>query len=297
MIENQIINKAIDFILAHLEQDISIEEIADYCGYSRFYLGRLFRAETGESIYSFIKRVRVEQSAFRLKVEKSKSVTEIAESYGYSPSNYATLFKTHFKQTPAGFRKEIDERTLSHPFFAGVEYQLETYEECCKKITIEQIPDYFVLYERRKGSYNNLQQEWCSFCQRYEDFLTDDTIFIERTFDDPSITDSTQCMYEICMTVNKDDPRLIVQKTAAVGITSNLQTPPCPNTMLLPGGKFAVYHYKGYPQQIYAAYHNFFSRWLTESGNKIDFRTGFDIYRRIDTDTLYMELDICIPIV
>ena len=135
--------------------------------------------------------------------------------------------------------------------------------------------------------------------KRYGDFYTSESFFIECTKNDPSITDPDECIYDICMTVDPNDPRLknAVQKTAAAGITSRAGTPTLPNTMTLEGGKFAIYRYEGYPQQIYSAYQSFFCRWLAENGNRVDSRMGFDIYRRIDKDTLYMELDICIPIV
>lgn len=58
MIENQIINKAIDYIFQHIDEDLSVESIAAFCGYSKFYLSRLFKAETGEGIYTFIKRAK-----------------------------------------------------------------------------------------------------------------------------------------------------------------------------------------------------------------------------------------------
>ena len=101
MIENQIINKAIDFIFSHIDEELSVERIADFCGYSKFYLSRLFKAETGEGIYAFIKRVKIEESAWRLKVEQKRSITEISGDYGYSASNYATMFRDYFKKTPA----------------------------------------------------------------------------------------------------------------------------------------------------------------------------------------------------
>ena len=99
MIENQIINKAIDFIFSHIDEQLSVDSIAGFCGYSKFYLSRLFKAETGESIYGFIKRTKIEQSAWRLKVEQGRSITEISGEYGYSASNYATLFRDYFEKT------------------------------------------------------------------------------------------------------------------------------------------------------------------------------------------------------
>lgn len=297
MIKNQIINRAIDFIFSHIDEELSVEHIADFCGYSKFYLSRLFKAETGESIYSFIKRTKVEQSAFRLKVETGRSITEIGGEYGYSASNYATMFREHFEKSPAQFRREIVEKSVFHPFFHGKENKLESFEDCCKKISVENLPDFFVLYERHKGNYHNLQKDWCDFMERYKDFITPQTVLIERTINDPSITKPDECLYEVCITVNKDDPRLEVQKTAAAGITSRCGTSTAPNTMILEGGKFAVYHYKGYPQMIYSAFQSFFCTWLTKTGNKVDNRSGFDIFRKIDDESLYMELDLCIPIV
>ena len=153
-----------------------------------------------------------------------------------------------------------------------------------------------MLYERHKGDYHNLSSDWCTFTERYKDFITDKTIFLERTFDDPSITKSDSCMYDICLTVDKNDPRLKTQCRLS-GRDADLGTDFMPSTAIIPGGKFAVYHYKGFPQQIYAAYQSFFCRWLSETGNRLDDRSAFDIYRKIDCKSMYMELEICFPIV
>ena len=69
MITNEYINRAIDYILNHIDEEITVEDISNYCCFSRYYFSRIFKMETGESIYEFIKRVRMERSAFRLKVE------------------------------------------------------------------------------------------------------------------------------------------------------------------------------------------------------------------------------------
>ena len=93
MITNEYINRAIDYILNHIDEEITVEDISNYCCFSRYYFSRIFKMETGESIYEFIKRVRMERSAFRLKVEKDRSITDIGSAYGYSSSNYSSAFK------------------------------------------------------------------------------------------------------------------------------------------------------------------------------------------------------------
>ena len=74
-IEKTIINKAITYILSNLEEDISVGDVSSFCGISKYHLNRIFRKETGEALYEFIKRNKIERSAWRLKVEKNKSVT------------------------------------------------------------------------------------------------------------------------------------------------------------------------------------------------------------------------------
>lgn len=296
IMQNQVVNFAIDYIMKNALSELSVDDIARACGYSPYYLERLFRAETGEGIYSFIKRTRVEQSAFRLKTEKDRSVSAIGGDYGYSSSNYATLFKKHFGRTPSAFRKQIHQDLLLNSFFHEPEAGLFDYETCSRHIVIEQREAYFVLFERRRGNYHDLAGNWHDFQKKYEKFMRPDTLFLEVTYDDPSIVSGDHCLYDICMTVDRNDPELTRQPTAAVGITSRKQSETLPNTMTIPGGKFAVYRYEGYPRLIYKAYQSIFANWLSETGHRIDNRIGYDVYHRIDPDTLYMELDICIPI-
>ena len=61
------------------------------------------------------------------------------------------------------------------------------------------------------------------------------------------------------------------------------------------GGKYAVYHFKGYPQMLYMVYQGVFCRWLSKTGNHIDERPVFDIYRKVEENG-YMEIDICFPL-
>lgn len=262
--------------MQHIGEDISIEDVADHCHFSKYYFSRIFKEETGESIYAFIKKVKLEQSAFRLKVERGKTITHIGFDYGYSPSNYSSVFKQYHNASPAEFRKKIVQQSMVHPFYPNIVNRMESFEECDQKISIEIMDDQYVIYERRIGNYQNFGQDWAEFLERYKEYQTEKTLLLERAFDDASITDKNSCLYDICMSVDKN---------------CSLK-----NTCTIQGGKFAVYHFKGYPKQIYAAYQNIFNVWLPMSKHKIDKRYGFDCYREINCETMYMVLDIYIPI-
>lgn len=295
MITNEAVNRAIDYILQHVDEELTLEDVAEYCHFSKFYFSRLFREQTGESVYAFIRRTRLEQSAFRLKTEKDRPVTQIGADYGYSPSNYSSAFRLHYHKSPVDFRRSSGRDSMEHPFFHREKYRMETFGECSAKITIEEIPDCYVIYERRFGSYESLSRSWNEFIEKYREYITADTRFLERTWDDPAVTDPDGCLYDIGMSVSESCPLA--------------------NRMLIPGGRCIVYHFKGQAKHIYAAYQTIFLVWLPRTSYELDNHRGmFDIYHVVERDPmapagqpekgdarhpaagLYMELDICLPL-
>lgn len=276
---NAVINKAINYIFENIDEDITVDDVAKHCSYSKYHLMRMFKEDTDEALYQFIKRVRLERSAWRLKVEKDKSITEIGADYGYSSSNFATAFKKHLNLSPAGFRKISEQMVEQSPFSHGI--SLDELEESEKLITVEQLNSFMVVYERKKGNYHNLPEEWCKFIKKYEHLSSEDTLYIECTIDDPSITDEDRCMYELCQTISPDHPAL----KEDISIF----------THTFDGGKYAVYHFKGFPQFLFMVYQEVFCRWLSNTGNQLDERPILDIYRNVGDDG-YMEIDICFPL-
>lgn len=280
VIENEIINKAITYIFEHIDDDITIDEIAQHCGYSKYHLMRLFKQDTEEALYQFIKRIRIERSAFRLKAEKNISITEIGADCGYSSSNFSTIFKKHLNQTPAGFRKQSN-KNIDNLLNLGDSIINDT-EKRSDLITIEYLNDIFVVFERRKGNYHNMDNEWCDFENKYAYLKTKDTIYLDCTIDDPSVTDENGCLYELCQSVSPNHPAL---KEHPEILTHKFE-----------GGKHGVYHFKGYPQFLYRVYQEIFYRWLDQTGNHLDSKKPIlDIYRKVE-NTGYMEIDICFPL-
>lgn len=277
MITNRAVNEAIDYIFRHVEEEIRLEDVAEHCHFSKYYFSRLFKEQTGESIYGFVKRVRLEQSAFRLKVERERPVTEIGLDYGYSSSNYSWAFRQHYHMTPVSFRKGSFRQSMEHPFFHHESWQAESFEECGKKIAVKQVPDYRVVYERRFGSYEGLSRQWSRFVGKYREYFTKGTLFLERTYDDPAVTKEENCLSDICMTVEEDCP--------------------LENTTVIQGGRCAVYGFKGSMKHIYAAYQTIFLVWMPRTGYVLDGRRSlFDVYHMVDEDSGYMEMDICVPV-
>jgi len=276
MITNQLVNQSIDYIMRHLDEEISIEDVAAYCHFSKYYFSRVFKSETGESIYAFIKRLKMEQSALKLKIEKDKSITDIGFNYGYSPSNYSSAFKKHHNISPTEFRRGLNTSYVLHPIFPDKLTRFQSFEEYDQRITIQELNDLVVIYERHIGSYIELGKNWCDFTEKYKDYFKEDTLLIERSYDDPSITSVEQCLYDICMTVD--------EKCSLDNVTT------------IRGGKYAVFRFDGLIPEIYAAFQGIFNIWLPGSGLEMDERYGFDIYRAVDEENMRFVIDLCLPI-
>lgn len=277
MIGKEVVNCGIDYILRHLDEEISIEDVAAHCHFSKYYFSRLFKAETGESIYSFIKRMKMDRSAIMLKLEKGKSITDIAAEYGYSSSNYSTAFKQQHHISPAEFRKAAGETLNPSPFYETSSNRYLSFEEYDRRIEIRKLGECRVIYDRYIGNYADIKDNWVNFTRQYGAYMGEDTLLIERSYNDPMITDLKQCIYDLCMTA---------------GHGWELE-----NTTVLTGGNYAVYRYCGPVEDIYPAFQGMYQIWLAGSRYEMDDSYGLSVYHVMDWANLYVEMDFCIPVV
>ena len=91
-----------------------------------------------------------------------------------------------------------------------------------------------------------------------EKYVTEETLWIERSFSDPDIMELDRCICDVGMTVTE---RVEKQMDADVSKEMHLQS-----KSTIPGGKYAVYHFKGHRNDIYTTYQGLFTVWLPQSG-------------------------------
>ena len=216
------------------------------------------------------------QSAIDVKLRKDRSITDIGLYYGYTTSNYSTAFKEHYHLSPTDFRENANNSMIRNPFQPDIFTCLDTFAFYNESIDILDFQDFSVIFQRYLGNYHDIRDNWLSFLRLHETSMDEHTLMIERFFDDPSITDPQQCIYDLCLTIDSSD-------------SSN-------DNAILAGGRFAVFHYSGQICDIFSALQGVFSVWLPESGYVMDQRYGFNIYRKVDFTHDYVVMDLCIPI-
>jgi len=94
------------YIEENLLQDISMTHLATFFGYNEKYLGRLFKAKTGQSIseYCNIRRVSIAKKLLR---NSRQRISDIAGQCGFNNVTYFNrIFKKITGQSPQTYRDE-----------------------------------------------------------------------------------------------------------------------------------------------------------------------------------------------
>ncbi len=90
-------------------------ELARETGFSRFHLARLFKEVTHESLEGFIRRIRLERSAFMI-LHSTESIEQIATECGYfSSESFTRAFKGMYGVPPSRLKEERKEWKLFSP--------------------------------------------------------------------------------------------------------------------------------------------------------------------------------------
>jgi AraC family transcriptional regulator len=96
--------RAMDYIEAHLSENVSLDVLANIAAMSPFHFARSFKSATGLPPHKFLAARRMEQAKQLLK-STSLPVAEIAWRVGYENiSHFTQVFRQNSGQTPGMFR-------------------------------------------------------------------------------------------------------------------------------------------------------------------------------------------------
>ena len=99
------IHRAQDYVEEHIGETLRLEEIARAANFSAYHFHRLYTAMTGEPLFQFIARIRLERAATLLCQKPTLPVTTIAIDLGFSsPATFARAFKASFGVSASAFR-------------------------------------------------------------------------------------------------------------------------------------------------------------------------------------------------
>lgn len=102
---SEAVSRAMRFIEQNFAQPVSLEDVAASVHLNRSYLSSLFKKETGENVFDYLLRCRMEK-AKQLLPDKRYSVQQVCAEVGIADAAYfSKLFKKYTGVTPLEFRR------------------------------------------------------------------------------------------------------------------------------------------------------------------------------------------------
>jgi AraC family transcriptional regulator len=99
------LNRVTEYIDHHLDGDLSLDVLAGVAAFSKYHFHRLFHAAAGETLADYISRLRLQKAAHLLRIDRKRTVTDIALACGFSGSAlFAKRFKARFGMTASAWR-------------------------------------------------------------------------------------------------------------------------------------------------------------------------------------------------
>jgi AraC family transcriptional regulator len=305
------INRVIDYVQAHLDDDLTLERLAEIAAFSPFHFHRVFAAITGETLSDFIRRVRIERAAGALVSLPETSVLEIALRYGFSSAaTFARSFKAHFGMSATQWRsggarqwREAHEKGKSkrdpdrNPRQAERKNRKATvkrirhrgsasFEGIAMRVEIREIPPYRIAYMRHFGPYGTQGDITALWTHLWRWILSRDLVqpamlTVGISHDAPSIVAQDKLRYDAGLIVGDD-----FRPDRAVDVAN------------LPGGKYAVALFQGPATVIMDAWARLYTAWLPGSGYQPEDRPRLELRRDhgLRLPAGHFRCELCLPI-
>ena len=104
-IERQRMGRVVDYIEAHLADDMSLADLALEAGLSKFHFSRLFKNTIGLTPHKYVVKRRIERAAALLK--QDEAIAQVAHLFGFTDqSHFTRTFKQVKGVTPKQFIRQ-----------------------------------------------------------------------------------------------------------------------------------------------------------------------------------------------
>jgi AraC family transcriptional regulator len=290
------IERALRFIAEHLDEPLSVAEVARAARMSEFHFHRVFHAEVGEPIGRFVTRKRLELAALRLAYERDKTVTEIALSSGYSStSNFSKAFSLYFGASPSDVRRgrETNDRLgklaaqygkaftpadlyVVPPEVDDAERRARAAQCMARMVNWEGL-DLACLLGPGGYGLEALEQLWADLIARGTQLgICGEAVDAWGiAFDSPSVTAPELCRYQACVPCAPE---------VALG-------PPLFRARM-PEGRYVVFTYEGAVAALEAYFRNIYSCWFPTSSLVPDDFTAYQRYVGDEPENGLVRLEI-----
>lgn len=274
------LNRVLVHIQKSLDESLTINRLAEVACLSPFHFHRIFSSHVGETVAEYVRRLRLERAAMRVAFT-GESVTDTALGAGYeTPAAFARAFRERFGMSPSEFRGQQRETMPS------IAENSTAKKIIVMKPEMREFAETKVLFARRTGTYSvaamGAWEALMGFAYKNR-LMTDETLMIGISHDDPAITEEKKIRCDACITFSGN-----LKPEGEIG----MQT--------ISGGRYAVFLHKGAYVGLPETYRNIFAGWLATGGCTLRDQPCFELYLNRDprrTKPENLRTEIWVPVV
>ncbi len=279
------------FIQSHLDDAVSLDDLAALSHFSPFHFHRVFRGMVGESVMEHVRRLRLERSALRLKTS-DEQVVHLAFEAGYETHEaFTRAFHAMFGMSPSDYRRQNRppapaaapsnvHYTPDHPLN---QFQPVRPGDSAMDVRLETFSPQHIAFVRHVGPYEQVGQTWSKLMSWAgpRGLLGPQTRPFGLSYDDPAVTPPDKVRYDACINVGP-----AARAEGEVGVRD------------LPGGEYAVAVHRGSYDRLNETYAMLYGQWLPASGRRPADPPSIERYLNDPRMTPPEQLltEVCIPL-
>jgi AraC family transcriptional regulator len=249
------LNRVVDFIYDHLEEDIGLDRLAEIACLSPYHWHRIYTAMRGETIAATVKRLRLHRAADRL-ANSDLSIREVGKRAGYgSVESFSRAFKEAYGRSPLDYRANG-----SHAAFKAAN---AARDAAGFAVSIVDLPAMRCAGISHKGSYMEIDRAIGRLFEGLaaRGLLAPGARMIALFFDDPDAVAVADLRAKACSPIGAEaEPAAPLEET------------------ILRGGLYARLRYQGPYADMKDAYRWLFSTWLANSDHEAADAPVFEEY-------------------
>lgn len=263
------VQRGIDYIEAHLQQDIDVALVAAAANMSRWHFQRIFKAITGDTVKTYIRTRRFSQALEDL-LSTDRAIIDIALATGFeSQESFTRAFKQYFSLTPGQFRTlgesrkfmrrvRIDEQYLQH-INTGIsrEPDITNFDTC---LYVGLHTTFYGTDSEKNNLADKLLSVWDAFLPRMDEISN-------------AIPDIGYGLVE--QTASDTD---LLNYYSAMRVTSEVPQPRDMVSLWTDEGQFAVFTHEGDPILLDDTVNYIYGSWLPQSGYEHRGAADIEIY-------------------
>lgn len=269
------LNRVLRHIEDRLDDSPDLDALSAVACFSPYHFHRIFTAMVGESVASYVRRLRLERAASRLSFQ-DLSITSVALAAGYdSVDAFTRAFRARFGVLPSEYKRgggslmHARSRHESGELFYHQIADVPPFE-----VQVRQFPPRLAAAVRYTGPYETTGPAWATLMGQLgqRNLLSADTLACGICYDNPDITPPEKCRMDVCATL----PAGVNVDTAVIReLLSDKQVYLRDVGCVL---DYAVIRVQGPYTLLHPAYRSLYREWLPASGREPADDPGFEVY-------------------